>query len=86
VVSENYSQYNVATQRNLLDGIFQLADECKENLYNQPHAFEYEQFQISLSLVKLFVSDALKNDNLPEGFRLAAACFWPMAARLRNFV
>ena len=61
VIGENYSHYCIATQRNLLDGIFQLADECKEDLYERPNAPDYEQFQTSLSLVKLFVSEALKN-------------------------
>jgi|ERR1044071_7282236 hypothetical protein len=86
VIGENYSHYCVATQRNLLDGIFQLADECKEDLYERPNAPDYEQFQTSLSLVKLFVSEALKNGNLPEGFRLAAECFWPTAAMPQDFV
>jgi hypothetical protein len=80
VVSENFSQYCGATQRNLLDGIFQLADECKEDLSERPDAQGYEHLQTSLSLVKLFVSDALKNGNFAEGFRLAAECFWPTAA------
>ena len=41
VVSENFSQYSVATQRALLEGIFQLADECKEDLNERPDAPEY---------------------------------------------
>ncbi len=80
VVSENFSRYSRSTQQNLLDGIFQLADECKEDLSERPDAQGYEHLQTSLSLVKLFVSDALKNGDFPEGFRLAAECFWPAAA------
>ncbi len=80
VVSENFSHYSIATQRALLEGIFHLADECKENLNERPDAPEYEHLQTSLSLAKLFASDALKNGNLREGFRLAAECFWPTTA------
>lgn len=80
VVSENASHYCVATQRNLLDGIFQLADECKEDLAERHDMPNYDHFQTSLSLVKHFASEALKNGNLNEGFRLAAECFWPTAA------
>ena len=80
VVSENFSRYCRATQRDLLDGIFQLADECKEDLGERPDAQGYEHLQTSLSLVKLFVSDALKNGNFAEGFRLAAECFSPTGA------
>ena len=36
-------------------------------------------FQTSLTLAKLFASEALKNGNLAEGFRLVAECFWPLA-------
>ncbi len=86
VIGENFSRYCIATQRNLLDGIFQLADECKEDLYERPNATDYEQFQSSLSLAKHFVGEALKNGNLAEGFRLAAECFWPTAAMPQDFV
>ena len=79
VVSENYSQYSSAMQRSLLEGIFQLADECKENLSEQPNAPDYDHFQTSLTLAKLFANEALKNGNLAEGFRLVAECFWPLA-------
>ena len=80
VVSGNFSQYSIATQRTLLEGIFQLADECQEDLNERPDAPEYEHLQTSLSLAKLFASGALKNGNLREGFRLAAECFRPTAA------
>ena len=80
LVTENYSQYSIAMQRSLLEGIFQLADECKENLSEEPDAPAYDHFQTSLTLAKLFASDALKSGNLVEGFRLVAECFWPLAA------
>ena len=80
VVSENFSQYSISMQRSLLEGIFQLADECKENLSERPDALEYDHFQISLTLIKLFASEALKNGNLSEGFQLVAECAGPMAA------
>lgn len=32
VIAENHSRYSVATQRALLEGIFQLTDECQEQL------------------------------------------------------
>ncbi|MGH8092527.1 MAG: hypothetical protein ACREIF_03520 [Chthoniobacterales bacterium] len=80
LVSENYSQYSVAMQRSLLEGIFQLADECKETLSEDPNSPGYDHFQTSLILAKLFASDALKRGNLVEGFRLAADCFWPLVA------
>ncbi len=85
VVSENFSNYCRATQRDLLDGIFQLADECTEDLHERPDAQSYEHLQTSLSLAKLFVSDALKNGNFAEGFRLATECFWPTAAVPREY-
>ena len=74
-MSENFFHYCRATQRNLLDGIFQLADECNEDLSERPDAQGYEHLQTSPSLVKLFVSDALKNGNFPEGFRLRGRMF-----------
>jgi hypothetical protein len=79
VVSENFSQYGDATQRDLLEGIFELADDCKEGLSERPDAQDYEHLQTCLSLAKLFVSDALKDGNFVEGFRRAAECFWPTA-------
>ena len=75
VAAENASHYSVAIQRNLLEGIFQLADESKEGLCQRSDAGAYEGVQTSLSLAKLFISDALKHGDLAEGFRLAAECF-----------
>ena len=46
----------------------------------RPDALEYDHFQISLTLIKLFASEALKNGNLSEGFQLVAECAGPMAA------
>ena len=85
VISENFSHYSAATQRNLLEGIFQLADECKENLTERPDAPFYEDIAAKLSLAKLFASDALKSGNFCEGFRLVAECFWPSAAVPEEF-
>ena len=80
VIAENSETYSVGTQRSLLEGIFQLADLCQERLDERDDAFQYENLNTSLSLVRLFASDALKHGNLAEGFRLAAECFAPATA------
>ena len=80
VIAENSEVYSVSTQRTLLDGIFQLADVCQESLNERDDASHYENLKTSLSLVRLFASDALKHGNLAEGFRLAAECFAPATA------
>ena len=77
VIADNYSHYSVATQRTLLEGIFQLADEYQENLRERADAHQYADLQTSLELTKLFAEEALKNGNLSEGFRLAAESCWP---------
>ena len=80
VVSENFAQYSVETQRSLLEGIFQLADECQENLDDLPDTPMNEHLRTNLVLAKLLISQALKNGTLREGFSQAAQCFWPFAA------
>jgi hypothetical protein len=85
VVSDNFAHYSIATQRTLLEGCFQLADECKEDLTKRSDVSAYEHLQTSLTLAKLFASDALKNGDLREGFRLVAECFWPTAAVPQGF-
>lgn len=78
IVAENHSHYSVATQRVLLEGIFQLADECQENLRERADApQQYADLQTSLELAKHFANEALKNGILSEGFRLASESFWP---------
>lgn len=85
VIAENYSFYSVATQRALLEGIFQLADECQENLSARVDAQEYEDVQTSLGLTKRFANEAIKNGDLCEGFRLACDSFWPSANLPQTF-
>jgi len=80
VVSENFAQYPVETQRSLLEGIYQLADECQEGLPEAPDTAAAEHLRVTLILSKMLISAALKNGELREGFRQAAQCFWPMAA------
>lgn len=80
VVSENFAQYPVETQRNLLEAIFQLADECKEDLSQLPETATTVHVGATLTLLKSLISDALKAGDLREGFRQAAQCFWPVAA------
>jgi hypothetical protein len=80
VASENFVQYPVETQRSLLEGIYQLADECQEGLDEPPHTAAVEHLRATLILSKMLISAALKNGELREGFRQAAQCFWPMAA------
>ena len=80
IVSENFKQYPIETQRSLLEGIFQLADECQENLDELPDTPANEHFKTNLVLSKILISDALKKGDLREGFRQAAQCFWPIAA------
>lgn len=77
VIAENHSHYSVATQRVLLEGIFQLADECQENLRERADAPQHADLQTSLELAKLFANEALKNGILSDGFRLASESFWP---------
>jgi hypothetical protein len=79
VIAENHSRYSVATQLALLEGIFQLADDCQEKLSERADAQQYESLQISLGLIKLFVDEALKSGDLPEGFRSAYESFRPGA-------
>jgi hypothetical protein len=85
VVAENYSSYSVTTQRALLEGIFQLADECQENLSARVDAQQYEDLQTSLGLTKRFANEAIKNGDLCEGFRLAFESFWPGAMLPQDF-
>ena len=85
VIAENHSRYSVATQRALLEGIFQLADECQENLTERADAQQYADLQTSLELTKLFANEALKNGNLCEGFRLASESFWPNPVLLEDY-
>ena len=85
VMAENYSHYSVAIQRALLEGIFQLADECQENLQERADAQQYADLQTSLELTKLFASEALKSGNLGEGFRLASESFWPSPILLEDY-
>jgi len=80
VVSENFAQYPVEIQRSLLEGIFQLADECQENLDDLPDTLKNEHLRTNLILAKLLISQALKNGALREGFLQASQCFWPIAA------
>lgn len=80
VVSENFAQYPVETQRRLLEGIFQLADECQENLDDLADTPTNGDLRTNLVLAKLLISNALKNGALREGFLQAAQCFWPIAA------
>jgi hypothetical protein len=80
VIAENSGIYSVSMQQTLLEGIFQLADVCEESLNERDDASHYENLKTSLSLVRLFASDALKQGDLAEGFRLAAECFAPATA------
>ena len=47
VVSENFAQYPVETQRSLLEGIYQLADECQEGLQEAPDTAAAVAFFVS---------------------------------------
>lgn len=75
VISETYSNYSIATQLDLLEGLFQLADECIESLRERSDPAEYQHLESSLTLAKYFADAALKNKDLAEGFRLVAECF-----------
>ena len=86
VITENHAHYSVAIQRVLLEGIFQLADECQENLKERTDAQQHADLQMSLELTKLFANEALKNGNLCEGFRLASESFWPNPVLLEAYV
>ncbi len=80
IASENFSQYPVETQRSLLEGIFHLADECKEDLGQLPETAAKVHLETTMTLLKSLISDALKAGAFREGFRHAAQCFWPVAA------
>ncbi len=86
VVSENFAQYPVETQRGLLEGIFQLADECQEDLGEAPDTPRNAEITTNLILSKLLISNALKNGKLRDGFQQAAQCFWPMVAPSQDSV
>ena len=78
VLSENTKLYSDKTKRAVLDGIFQLAQECKEELALDPHPGNAEA-QISLSVAKNFASSALKTERLDDGLQAVGECFWPMS-------
>ncbi|MGH8092532.1 MAG: hypothetical protein ACREIF_03545 [Chthoniobacterales bacterium] len=80
LVSDNFAQYPVETQRSLLEGIFQLADECQEDLDELPDSPGHAHLRMNLVLSKILIGNALKKGELREGFRQAARCFWPVAA------
>jgi hypothetical protein len=80
VLTENASLYSTATKRAVLEGIFELADDCRDEFAARPDATDYELAQTSLSLVKLFASNALKSGKLEEGLQLVGECFWPISA------
>ena len=80
VLTENASLYSTATRRAVLEGIFELADDCREEFAARPDAADSQMAHTSLSLVQLFASDALKSGKLEEGFRLVGECFWPISA------
>ena len=86
VLSENSAFYSRETQRSLLEGIFQLADECLDNLSPWCDAETSEQTMTSLSLAKRFANDALKSGNFSDGFQMAGECFWPISTSLQEFV
>ena len=79
VIAENHSRYSVATQRALLEGIFQLTDECQEQLNERRDSKQYESLEISLGLTKFFVNEALKRGDLCGGFRFAYESIRPGA-------
>lgn len=79
VIAENHSRYSLATQRTLLEGIFQLADDCEEKLSGRADGKQYESLQISLGFTKFFVNEALKRGDLGEGFRFARESIQPNA-------
>jgi hypothetical protein len=80
VIAENFDKYPTSVQRNLLEGVFQLADVCEDELNQRSDGSHYENLKASLSLARFFVSGSLKNGDLAEGFRLAAECFSPATA------
>jgi|SRR3954453_17891394 len=80
VASENFAQYPPETQRSLLEGIFHLADDCKEELNQVPRNSTTIHLTATLSLLKSLISDALKAGEFEEGFRQARQCFWPIGA------
>jgi hypothetical protein len=80
VISENHARYPIETQRSLLEGIFQLADECQEDLDQLPNSQLNADLRTSLILSKILISDAFKKGEFHEGFRHAAQCFWHMVA------
>jgi hypothetical protein len=84
VIADNYSHYPAATQRTLLEGIYELADECQENLKRRSDLRQVEDLQTSFEMTKLFAEDAFKSGKFAEGFRSAAECCWSNAAVLES--
>lgn len=80
VASENFTQYPADTQRSLLEGIFDLAHECKEELEHLPGNSTTIHLAVTLALLKSLLSDAIKAGEFAEGFRQASQCFWPIDA------
>jgi hypothetical protein len=80
VASENFTHYPPDTQRSLLEGIFCLADECKEELNHLPRNSTTIHLSATMSLLKSLISDAVKAGEFEKGFRQARQCFWPVEA------
>jgi len=75
VIADNAHRYPVATQQALLEGIFQVADECHDQLQRMPDRDHFENVAISLDLVKSIVNDSFKHAQLNDGLRFAGECF-----------
>jgi hypothetical protein len=75
LAAENHFRYDPAVQRELLEGICQIADHCIKELDQLEDDEEYRYAREEIELIKHVVVSALENGDFTDGFRLAHECF-----------
>jgi gamma-glutamylcyclotransferase (GGCT)/AIG2-like uncharacterized protein YtfP len=75
LAQENHFRYEAAMQRELLNGIYQIADHCIEEIDQLEDDEEYREAREEIELMKQVVTSALESGDFTDGFRLAHECF-----------
>jgi hypothetical protein len=73
--NDSYESYDEFFQRELLHGVFELAQECADELKEREDAEEWENAIRELELAKDEISTALKAKNYAHGFVFAVESF-----------
>ncbi len=71
LAKENHFRCEAAMQRELLNGICQIADHCIKEIDQLEDDEEYRQAREEIELIKHVVTSALENGDFTDGFRLA---------------